>query len=139
MVITSSGRSLSLARRGITASLLLCGKDINLVLSVLLDEVGKVFDSPCAGILNGRVFGTGREQLDGREASNRVGNIVCGSIDLGDGDLGVNACISIETGKLVILRRETIEEWVRQRKLANVEVYSDGGNPYALQCPHQGA
>ena len=126
MVITSSGRSLSLARRGITASLLLCGKDINLVLSVLLDEVGKVFDSPCAGILNGRVFGTGREQLDGREASNRVRNIVRGGIDLGDGDLGVNACISIETGKLVILRRETIEEWVRQRKLTNVEVYSDG-------------
>lgn len=113
MVITSSGRSLSLAGRGITASLTLLflrGKGINLVLSVLLDEVGKVFDCPCAGIFNRRVFGTGREQLDGRESSNRIGDIVGGRIDLGDGDLGVNASISVETGKLVILRRETIEE-----------------------------
>ena len=123
MVTTSSGRSLSLAGRGITASLTLLflrGKDINLVLSVLLDEVGKVFDSPCAGVLNRRVFGTGREQLDGGEASNWVGDIVGGGIDLGDGDLGVNASISIETGKLVILRGETIEKWVRHRKLTKV-------------------
>ena len=73
MVITSSGRSLSLAG-GITSLTLLFlrGKGINLVLSVLLDEVGKVFDCPCAGIFNRRVFGTGREQLDG-------GNAVIGS------------------------------------------------------------
>lgn len=112
MVVSSGSGSLGRSRCVTLRFLLVLGSiGINLVLAALLDELGQVLHSPRARVLNRRVLRTGGEQLDGREASDRIGDIVGSRIDLGNSDLGAKA-ISVETRELVILRGKTIREWL---------------------------
>lgn len=72
---------------------------IDLVFSVLLDEVGEILNGPRAGVVDGVGFGAGREELDGGEALNLVRDVVRGCIDFGDGNLfGERGVGSVEGG-----------------------------------------
>lgn len=79
---------------------------VDLVGALLLDEVGQVFDSPRPGVLNWRVLRASGEEFDGREALDRVGNVIRGSVDLGHRHLGGKLRVGVELGELLVLRSE---------------------------------
>lgn len=81
---------------------------VNVVAAVLGDELGEVLNRARAAVLNGLVLLAGAEKLDGGEALDLIGNVVRGSIDLGDGNLGGEVgVLSVEGSELVVLGGET--------------------------------
>lgn len=87
------------------------GVGISLVLAVLLNELGEVLDSAGSGVLDRRVLGAGREDLDGGEALDGLGDVVGGGIDLGDSHLGGEVrVLSVELSELLVLGGETVME-----------------------------
>lgn len=98
----SGGRS-SVALLGLLGT---TSKTVNLVLTVLLDEGDQVLDGAVTSVLNGRVLGASGVDLDGREASDGVGDIVGGGVDLGDGDLLAQLGVGVESGKFLVLGSE---------------------------------
>lgn len=112
MVASSGGSFTARGRRalGRIVATLLClllgsGLGINLVLAVLLDEVGQSLGGTSAGVLNRRVLAAGGVELDRGEPGDGIRDVVGGRIDLGDGDLGE---VSVEGGKLFVLGSETV-------------------------------
>lgn len=98
----SGGRS-SVALLSLLGTL---SKTVNLVLAVLLDEGDKVLDGAVTSVLNGRVLGARGVDLDGREASDGVGHIVGGGVDLSDGDLLAQLGAGVESSKFLVLGSE---------------------------------
>lgn len=85
------------------------GKAVNLVLSVLLNEVDKILDGPGAIVFNGGILGTGRIQADGGESGNRIRHIIGSGIDLRNGDLGCEVRdVSIEACELIKFRSKAV-------------------------------
>lgn len=80
----------------------------SLVLAVLGDELDQVLDGARARVLNGLVLGTGSVKLDGGEALDLIGNIVLGSINLGDDNLVLELGVGIEGSKLIVLGGESL-------------------------------
>lgn len=87
----SSGDTLSgsLGLLGHTSSLDIVGLGVssNLVATVLGDESSEVLNSAGTAVLDGLTLAVGREELDGGETLDLVGDVVGGGIDLCDGDL----------------------------------------------------
>jgi len=81
------GGSLSLLGHTLSLDVVALGVSGNLVATVLSNESGEVLNSAGTAVLDGLTLAVGREELDGRETLDLVGNIVGGGIDLGDGDL----------------------------------------------------
>jgi hypothetical protein len=73
----------------------------DLVAAVVADKVGKSLDGAGAVVLNGLVLGAGLEELDSGEARDVVGNVVGGSVNLGDGDLVGESGVLL--GQLIVL------------------------------------
>jgi hypothetical protein len=73
----------------------------DLVATVVADKFGKSLDSAGTVVLNGLILGAGLEELDGREARDVIGNVVGGSINLGNGDLVGEGRVLL--GQLVVL------------------------------------
>ena len=77
--------------------------------AVVADESNEVFDGAGASILDGRGLGVTREELDGWEAANLVGNVIEGCVDFGDGYLAV--VDAEETTEFFVLGCETRSKW----------------------------
>jgi hypothetical protein len=73
----------------------------DLVAAVVADKVGKSLDGAGAVVLNGLVLGAGLEELDSGEAGDVIGNVVGGSVNLGDGDLVGESGVLL--GQLIVL------------------------------------
>lgn len=91
---------------------------VHLVLAVLLDEVGEILDGPGASVLDRLFLGAGGIETDRRESGDRVGDIVGGGINLGNGDLG-GEITGVEGTELVVLGSKSVQisqarELVRQ-------------------------
>lgn len=80
----------------------------SLVLAVLGDELDQVLNGAGARVLNGLVLGTGSVELDGGEALDLIGNVVQGSINLGNDDLVLEIGVGIEGSKLIVLGSESL-------------------------------
>jgi hypothetical protein len=78
----------------------------DLVAAVVADELGEGFDGASARVLHGLVLGAGLEELDGGEASDVIGNVVEGGINLGDGDLVGESRVLL--GQLVVLGSQSL-------------------------------
>ena len=78
---------------------------VDLVASVVADEVCEVLDSSRTTVLDGRRLVLGGEELDGGETLDLIGNVVEGSVDLGDGNKRRE--IGKEFTKLFVLGSET--------------------------------
>jgi hypothetical protein len=78
----------------------------DLVATVVADELSKSLDGAGPTVLDGLVLGASLEELDGREASNVVGNVVGGSINLGNGDLVGESGVLL--GQLIVLGGESL-------------------------------
>ena len=81
------GGSLSLLGHTLSLDIVALSVSGNLVATVLSNESSEVLNSAGTAVLDGLTLAVGREELDGRETLDLVGNIVGGGIDLGDGDL----------------------------------------------------
>jgi hypothetical protein len=95
LLLTGGGGSL--------LSALLLDGELGLVLAVLLDEVGEVLDGARALVGDGSVLSTSGEELDGGESLNLVGDIVQGSVDLGDDDLVLELGSGELRSKVIVL------------------------------------
>lgn len=73
----------------------------DLVAAVVANELSEGLDRSSATVLDGLVLGAGLEELDGREASNVIGNVVGGGVNLGNGDLVGESGVLLS--KLVVL------------------------------------
>lgn len=80
----------------------------SLVLAVLGDELDQVLNGAGARVLNGLVLGTSSVKLDGGEALDLIGNVVEGSINLGDDNLVLELGVGIEGSKLIVLGSESL-------------------------------
>lgn len=103
------------------------GVGVNAVAAVLGDELGEVLNSARAAVLNGLVLLASGEQLDGGEALDLIGNVVGGSVDLGDGNLGgVVGVLGEEGGELIVLGRETAKRlahmYLKRGRLGNIRL-----------------
>lgn len=79
-------------------------RNSDLVAAVVANKLGKSLDGTGTAVLNGLVLGAGLEELDGGEARDVIGNVVGGSVNLGDGDLVGEGGVLL--GELVVLGRE---------------------------------
>lgn len=111
MVGIGRSRSLRCRRHGDIASLLglalTTGHALGLVFAVLLDKSGQVLHGARPRILNGLALGTSRVELDGREASDRIRDVVGGGVDLGNGDL-LGQITRVHLGELVVFGRKRL-------------------------------
>lgn len=80
----------------------------SLVLAVLGDELDQVLNGAGARVLNGLVLGTGSVELDGGEALDLIGNVVLGSINLGNDNLVLELGVGVEGSKLIVLGSESL-------------------------------
>ena len=87
-------------RRAIT------GGDIDLVRTVLLDELDKVLNGPVTAVGDGGVLLASGEQLDGREALDVIWDVVGGGINLGNNDLVAERLG--QRSELIVLGSETV-------------------------------
>ena len=86
---------------------------IDLVLSVLLDEVGKILNGAGSLVVNRGVLGASWEELNGGEALDLIRYVVSGSIDLGDGHLGGEVgVVRVESAENIPFRSKTGDELV---------------------------
>ncbi len=76
--------------------------------AILLDKLGKVFNSTRALVCDRLILLAGGVKLDGGEAGDVIGDVVSCGIDFGNGDLGGEGCEQFT--KLVVLWCETREE-----------------------------
>lgn len=77
--------------------------------AVFLDESGKVFNGSRAGVEYGYVLRACREELDGWEALDLVGNVIGCGVYFGDDDLvGERGVGGIQRGELFIFRGQTV-------------------------------
>jgi hypothetical protein len=84
------------------------GVGVDLVLAVLLDEVGKILDGSGPGVVNRDIFGTGGEELDSWEALDLLGDVVGGGINLGDGHFGREVrVLSVESTEGIVFGSKT--------------------------------
>jgi hypothetical protein len=79
---------------------------LNVVRTVLLDEVGEVLNGAGAAVLNRGVLGTSREQLDGRETLDLDGDVVGGGVNLGDGHQLGELSGGVQSGEFLVLGGE---------------------------------
>lgn len=93
---------------GVVARLVLALERVHLVLAVLLDELGEVFDGARAGVGDWFLFATGGEEFDGREALDFVGDVVGCGVHFGDGDFGAGG---IHGSELFVFGGQAIGEW----------------------------
>ena len=87
---------------------LLLDRELGVVLAVLLDKVGEVLDGARALVSDGGVLATGGVELDGREALNLVGDVVQGSINLGDDNLVLELRSGVLRSKVVVLGSKSL-------------------------------
>ena len=83
---------------------LLSGGD--LVAAVVANEVGESLDGTGTVVLNRLILGARLEELDGGEARDVIGNVVGGSVNLGDGHLVGEGGVLL--GQLVVLGCESL-------------------------------
>ena len=62
-------------------------RDVNMVATIIADEVRQILNSAGARVVDGLVLGAGAEEFDGRETLDFVRDVVEGGVDLGDDDL----------------------------------------------------
>jgi len=55
--------------------------------TAVANERSKILDSTAATVLDGDIFGPCSVELNGRESSNLLGNVVGGGVNLGDGNM----------------------------------------------------
>lgn len=67
--------------------LLLLRKGVDFVLAIVADKVGKVLHGTGTAVVNRRVLRASREELNGREATDIIRDIIACGINLGDGHL----------------------------------------------------
>jgi len=83
---------------------LLSGGD--LVAAVVANEVGESLDGTGTVVLNRLILGARLEELDGGEARDVIGNVVGGSVNLGDGHLVGEGGVLL--GQIVVLGCESL-------------------------------
>lgn len=87
---------------------LLLDGDLGLVLSVLLDELDQVLNGAGAGVGDGGILVACGVELDGGEALNLIGNVVGGSVNLGDDDLVLELRLLVQLTKLLVLGGQSL-------------------------------
>ena len=108
-------------------------KSIDIVLAVLLDKVREILHCARAFIFNWGVLSAGREELNGGEASNGVGDIVGRCVDFGDGNL---RNILVKACKFLVFRGKSIQGLIKysQARVNLIRGRREGGRGELTPC-----